>query len=170
MLFWTISWAPPSNQRVLQAQVLQHAEHHSLHDPQTPQSSIQHPPCFTSASQGWAGRTALELIQDFYLKTTQSILSWSFIIHTADNVVEGFSGGMWIRIYLKRETIKKNMAIDIKKFLKLINKTILCNIHLPMQGTWFDPWSGKIPHILEQLSLCTTTTEPTCCSDWGPGT
>ena len=26
----------------------------------------------------------------------------------------------------------------------------------------FDPWCGKIPHALEQLSLCTTTTEPTC--------
>ena len=33
-----------------------------------------------------------------------------------------------------------------------------------MQGTWFNTWFGKIPHILEQLSLCTTTTEPTCCS------
>ena len=22
------------------------------------------------------------------------------------------------------------------------------------------PWSGKIPHAAEQLSLCTTTTEP----------
>ena len=24
----------------------------------------------------------------------------------------------------------------------------------------FDPWSGKIPHALEQLSSCATTTEP----------
>ena len=24
----------------------------------------------------------------------------------------------------------------------------------------FDPWSGKIPHVLEQLSLCATTIEP----------
>ena len=24
----------------------------------------------------------------------------------------------------------------------------------------FNPWSRKIPHALEQLSLCTTTTEP----------
>ena len=23
----------------------------------------------------------------------------------------------------------------------------------------FDPWSGKIPHAAEQLSLCVTTTE-----------
>ena len=27
-------------------------------------------------------------------------------------------------------------------------------------GHRFEPWSGKIPHALEQLSLCTTTTEP----------
>ena len=26
----------------------------------------------------------------------------------------------------------------------------------------FEPWSGKIPHSAEQLSLCTTTTEPAC--------
>ena len=26
-------------------------------------------------------------------------------------------------------------------------------------GYRFDPWSGKIPHALGQLSLCTTTTE-----------
>ena len=24
----------------------------------------------------------------------------------------------------------------------------------------FDPWSGKIPHVLEQLNLCTATAEP----------
>ena len=24
----------------------------------------------------------------------------------------------------------------------------------------FDPWSGRIPHATEQLSPCTTTTEP----------
>jgi len=29
----------------------------------------------------------------------------------------------------------------------------------------FDPWSGKIPHTVEQLSPCTTTTEP--CSTTG---
>ena len=33
-------------------------------------------------------------------------------------------------------------------------------VHLPMQETWFNPWSGKIPHAVEQLSLCTTSTEP----------
>ena len=29
-----------------------------------------------------------------------------------------------------------------------------------MQGHRFEPWSGKIPHASEQLSLCATTTEP----------
>ena len=33
-------------------------------------------------------------------------------------------------------------------------------IRLPMQGHGFKPWSGKIPHAAEQLSPCTTTTEP----------
>ena len=27
-------------------------------------------------------------------------------------------------------------------------------------GHGFDPWSGKIPHAAEQLSLCATTAEP----------
>ena len=33
-------------------------------------------------------------------------------------------------------------------------------ISLPMQGTGFEPCSGKIPHAAEQLSPCATTTEP----------
>ena len=33
-------------------------------------------------------------------------------------------------------------------------------VRLSMQGTQFDPWSGKIPHAAEQLSPCATTTEP----------
>ena len=28
------------------------------------------------------------------------------------------------------------------------------------RGHGFEPWSGKIPHATEQLSLCATTTEP----------
>ena len=28
------------------------------------------------------------------------------------------------------------------------------------RGHGFNPWSGKIPHAEEQLSPCTTTTEP----------
>ena len=32
-------------------------------------------------------------------------------------------------------------------------------IHLLMQGTWVHPWSGKIPHVVERLSLWATTTE-----------
>ena len=32
-------------------------------------------------------------------------------------------------------------------------------IHLPMQGSGFEPWSGKNPHAAEQLSPCATTTE-----------
>ena len=31
---------------------------------------------------------------------------------------------------------------------------------LPMQETWSDPWSGQIPHAVEQLSPCPTAIEP----------
>ena len=30
------------------------------------------------------------------------------------------------------------------------------------RGHGFEPWSGKIPHAVEQLSPCATTTEPAC--------
>ena len=30
----------------------------------------------------------------------------------------------------------------------------------------FSPWSGKISHAMEQLRLCTTTTEPMCRNYW----
>ena len=34
-------------------------------------------------------------------------------------------------------------------------------IHLLMQGRHrFNPWSGKIPYAVGQLSLCSTTSEP----------
>ena len=33
-------------------------------------------------------------------------------------------------------------------------------ICLPMQGHGLKPWSGKSPHAMEELSPCTTTTEP----------
>ena len=32
--------------------------------------------------------------------------------------------------------------------------------NLSVQGSGFHPWSGKIPHAWEQLSLCATTAEP----------
>ena len=34
------------------------------------------------------------------------------------------------------------------------------------RGHGFNPWSGKIPHVAEQLSPCDTTNEPTCY--WSP--
>ena len=40
-------------------------------------------------------------------------------------------------------------------------------IHLPMQGTQFEPWSwSKIPHASEELSACAATTEPMCHNYW----
>ena len=33
-------------------------------------------------------------------------------------------------------------------------------MHLTMQGTRFEPWSGRIPHAVGQLGLCATAAEP----------
>ena len=49
---------------------------------------------------------------------------------TVNNLILGFSGG----------SVVKNLPANAE--------------------ARFDPWSGKIPHAVEQLSLCTTATEP----------
>ena len=36
---------------------------------------------------------------------------------------------------------------------------VVKNLPANARGHGFQPWSGKIPHAAEQLSLCTTTTE-----------
>ena len=36
------------------------------------------------------------------------------------------------------------------------------NARANARGPGFDPWFRKIPHTVEQLSLCTMTTEPVC--------
>ena len=41
-------------------------------------------------------------------------------------------------------------------------------IHLPMQGTWFNPQSGKTPHAVEQLSQCAGATGPVLQSPRAP--
>ena len=37
-------------------------------------------------------------------------------------------------------------------------------IHLPMKEHRLDPWSGKIPHAVEQLSPRATNTKPASCN------
>ena len=34
----------------------------------------------------------------------------------------------------------------------------------PCRGHGFEPWSRKIPHAMDQLSPCASTTEPALCS------
>ena len=43
-------------------------------------------------------------------------------------------------------------------------------VALQCKGHRLYPWFGKIPHVPEQLSRCTATTEPTCCSYWSLST
>ena len=38
------------------------------------------------------------------------------------------------------------------------------------RGHRFDSWSRKISHASEQLSQCSTSTEPTCSNYWSPST
>ena len=54
---------------------------------------------------------------------------------------------------------KKNFDLVIiikEKTAKKKKKESACQC----RGHGFEPWSGKIPHAAEQLSLCATTTEP----------
>ena len=56
-----------------------------------------------------------------------------------------------------RETIHEQIKTIILKNIYL--GTSLVVQYLQCRGHVFNPWSGKIPHAAEQLSLCTTTTE-----------
>ena len=65
--------------------------------------------------------------------------------------------------YVKRQkntthNEKENQSIKTDPGTSLVVQ--LLRICLPMQGTWVNPWSGKIPCAVEQLSPCSTTTEP----------
>ena len=54
-------------------------------------------------------------------------------------------------------------VLNFKHILKTPGTSLVAQwlrIRLPMQGTRFEPWSGKVPHATEQLSPCATTTKP----------
>ena len=53
----------------------------------------------------------------------------------------------------KIETVIKNLPTEASLVAQWLR------ICLPMQGHRFDPWSGKIPHGVEQWSPCATTAE-----------
>ena len=66
----------------------------------------------------------------------------------------------------KKRTTKRYYLTPVRMaiFKKSTNRASLVVLWLsicqPMQGSWFDPCSGKISHAVEQLSPCITTTEP----------
>ena len=59
-----------------------------------------------------------------------------------------------LRTFTTKRTIKKKKIQGLLWWLSGKESTCQCRRHR------FDPWSGKIPNVAEQLSLCTTNTEP----------
>ena len=51
------------------------------------------------------------------------------------------------------------MILEQKKDISGKTSEIL-KTEIQCRGHGFEPWSGRIPHAAEQLSLCATTTEP----------
>ena len=51
-------------------------------------------------------------------------------------------------------------------FLGFPGGSVVKKSALQCKGHQFDPWSRKIPHAEEQLSLCATTTKPMSCNYW----
>ena len=51
---------------------------------------------------------------------------------------------------------------DFKMHMDFPGGAVVKNLPANAGENAFEPWSGKIPHAAEQLSLCTTTTEPAC--------
>ena len=62
----------------------------------------------------------------------------------------------WVQLIDPRplKSVNRSMILGLSCWLSGKECTCQCWRHR------FDPWSGKIPHAAEQLSLCTTTTEP----------
>ena len=57
---------------------------------------------------------------------------------------------------LKREILK--CVVDFP------GGPVIKNLPANCRGHGFNPWPGKIPHAVEQLSLCATNPEPRSCS------
>ena len=55
-----------------------------------------------------------------------------------------------------KPTTNKNLLYKKINQIKLKRKESACQC----RGHGFEPWSRKISHAMEQLSPCTTTTEP----------
>ena len=62
--------------------------------------------------------------------------------------------------------ITKQILLRLEPSLDFPGCPVVKNSAWQWRGHRFNPWSRMIPHATEQLSLCTTVTEPTCCSDW----
>ena len=77
---------------------------------------------------------------------------------------EGGGGGGGV----KQTEKQKFRSYHLTKLATSRTSLVVCWIktHFPMQGTCFDPWSGKISQAVGQLSPRTTTTE--ACHAVGP--
>ena len=71
----------------------------------------------------------------------------------------------WHRLWNQTAWVQNPLGRDINGSSRTSLVVQWMRIHLPMQGTWVQSLVQKIPHAAEQLSLSTTTTEP---SLWGP--
>ena len=60
------------------------------------------------------------------------------------------------------DTVKSQRSSIFKKVVGPSLVAQWLRIACQCSGHGFEPWSRKIPHATEQLSLCATTTEPTC--------
>ena len=67
---------------------------------------------------------------------------------------------LWIKINWEK-IISRNCWAKISSGTSLVVQWL--RFCLPTQGNHgFNPWPGKIPHAMEQLSTCSATTEPVC--------
>ena len=62
----------------------------------------------------------------------------------------------------------KFLNMPFKKFAQIFPGGPVIKNLLTNAGNGFNPWCEKIPHVAEQLGLCATTAEPTCCNYWSP--
>ena len=79
---------------------------------------------------------------------TQSSVFWKVKLYTYLSTQKSGMRGLWEGESYKNKSLRSSLVVERLRR------------HLPVQGNRFDPWSGKIPHAKEQLSLLVTATEP----------
>ena len=109
--------------------------------------AIEEDCCWTNDSRRTTGEVRRQF---FHREVNRSQRWWGTFLRSYSGL--GIEAGIWSQIYLTSEPGSNQYSRTslVVQWLR---------IHLPMQGTWFHLWSGKIPLAWGQLTHYAATTE-----------